>query len=146
MLGHVASKVADGWTAAGAGDTPFTWLEANFAVADGIAETADLKLRGPVAAVNGTGSVDLLRRRLDLRVRPLILDPDGREPTATLPVAVVIAGAWSAPKIYPDVAGILEDPAKAYETLGKRIQLDAAKLDLGPPKGEKEPDDTAVTR
>jgi AsmA protein len=146
MLGHVASEVADGWTAAGAGDTPFTWLEANFAVADGIAETADLKLRGPVAAVNGTGSVDLLSRRIDLRVRPLILDPDGKEPTESLPVAVVIAGSWSAPKIYPDVAGMLEDPAKAYETLGKRIRLDAAKLDLGPPKGEKELDDTGVTR
>jgi AsmA protein len=145
MLGHVTTKVADGWTAAGGGETPFSWLEARFTVADGIAETGDLMLRGPLAAADGSGSVDLLSQRIDLRVRPLILTPDGKESTANLPVAVVIAGAWAAPKIYPDVQGMLTDPAKAYETLRKRIQASAAKLDLGPENTENTPSEATAT-
>ena len=132
MLGHVTTGIAEGWTAAGTGETPFSRLEARFAVEDGIADTGDLAVHGPVAKVAGTGSIDLLRRRLDLKVRPQILSPDNEDSTKELPVAVVIEGSWSAPKIYPDVHGILENPAQAYQVLRKRIEANAAKLDLGP--------------
>lgn len=137
MLGHVVSGVGDGWTAAGEGRTPFSQLIVGFAVEDGIAETENFLLRGPVAVVAGSGSIDVLRQRVDLKVRPRIaksLDI----PTTALPVPVVVAGAWSAPKIYPDIAGILEDPAKAYEALRRRIEMDAAKLDLATRKAEEE--------
>ncbi len=30
---------------------------------------------------------------------------------------IVIAGPWAAPRIYPDIKGILENPAQAYEQL-----------------------------
>jgi AsmA protein len=144
MLGHVASGVADGWSAAGDGRTPFAQLIVGFVVTDGIAETENFLLRGPVAVVAGSGSIDLLRLRVDLKMRPRIAKSLDIQ-TTTLPVPVVVAGSWSEPKIYPDVAGILDDPGKAYETLRRRIEMDAAKLDLATRKAEEEPEETAAT-
>jgi AsmA protein len=135
LLGHVEAQVADGWAAAAGGETPFSRLDASFAIEDGIAETEDLALRGPGAEVNATGSIDLLSRRLDLQLHP-----------QALPVAVVIAGPWAAPKIHPDITGILDNPKQAYDALRRRIVMDAAKLDLSTREPEDEPDDAAVTR
>lgn len=146
MLGRVTTGVAEGWTAAGKGQTPFSRLEARFAVEDGIAETEDLRLEGPAVAVVGTGSIDLLRRRLDLKLQPRTGRADDEATAKTLPVAVVIAGPWSAPKFHPDVEGILEDPAKAVEALRRRIEANAAKLDLGPAESDKDQGEAAVTR
>ena len=145
MLGHVATGVAEGWQAAGTGETPYSSLEAKFAVEDGIAETRDLMLHGPVARVAGTGSIDLLRRRLDLKVRPQILAADGEAAARELPVAIVIDGSWSAPRLYPDVDGILENPELAYQALRKRIEANAAKLDLGPGIVDNSPGETTAT-
>jgi AsmA protein len=134
LLGHVETQVADGWAAAAGGETPFSRLDASFAIEDGIAETEDLALRGPGAEVNATGSIDLLSRRLDLQIDP-----------QALPVAVVIAGPWAAPKIHPDITGILDNPEQAYDALRRRMVMDAAKLDLSTREPEDEPDE-AVTR
>jgi AsmA protein len=73
--------------------------------ADGIAETEDLQAARAGRQGQRTGSVDLLSPARSGCGR----DP-ADEPTETLPVAVVIAGPWSAPKIYPDVTGILDNP------------------------------------
>ncbi|HUE46077.1 MAG TPA: AsmA family protein [Aestuariivirgaceae bacterium] len=135
LLGHVEAQVADGWAAAAGGETPFSRLDASFAIEDGIAETEDLALRGPGAKVDATGSIDLLSRRLDLQVHP-----------QALPVAVVIAGPWAAPKIHPDITGILDNPEQAYDALRRRMVMDAAKLDLSTRDPENEPDDAAATR
>jgi AsmA protein len=149
-LGHVATAVADGWTAAGEGETPFAGLEASFVVTDGIAETVDLAMTGPVAEIAATGSVDLLSQRLDLKVRPRLMarpqHPGSKEapPPAPsrLPVPVVVEGPWSAPMIYPDVKGILDDPAAAYLTLAKLMVASPAGLDVAPGKTDKYPSET----
>jgi AsmA protein len=133
LLGHVEAQVADGWAAAKGGETPFTRLDASFAIADGIAETEDLALHGPGGKLDATGSIDLLSRRLDLQMHP-----------QALPVAVVIAGPWAAPKIHPDITGILDNPEQAYDALRRRIVMDAAKLDLSTREPETEPDDAAA--
>jgi AsmA protein len=149
-LGHVATAVADGWTAAGEGETPFAGLEASFVVTDGIAETVDLAMTGPVAEIAATGSVDLLSQRLDLKARPRLMarpqHPGSKEapPPAPsrLPVPVVVEGPWSAPMIYPDVKGILDDPAAAYLTLAKLMVASPAGLDVAPGKTDKYPSET----
>jgi AsmA protein len=148
LLDHLKMEVADGWTSAEGGQTPFSRLEASFAIADGIAETQDLTLDGPVAELAGTGSIDLVHRRLDLKVWPRLLSGRGRQPARELPVAVAVAGDWSAPKIYPDVDGILEDPETAYDLLHELIEVKASKLDLGPGTGDKSDKgpEPAVTR
>jgi hypothetical protein len=62
-----------------------------------------------------------------------------------LPVPIVIEGAWSAPRIYPDIQGILDDPAKAYGALRKLIEAKATRLDFAPGKLEKDPSEAAAT-
>jgi len=145
-LDHVMTGIAERWTAAGNGETPFSLLEAKFALEDGIAETADLALEGPAVVVAGRGSVDLLRRRLDLKMKPQADGTDDEATAARLAIPVIVAGHWSAPRIYPDVEGILENPAQAFEGLRRRLEASAAKLDLGPAAPPTEPGDAAVTR
>ena len=146
LLGHVMTGIAEGWTAAGDGETPISLLTAKFAVEDGIAETVDLTLEAPAVELAGRGSVDLLRRRLDLRMKPQPGGTDDEATAARLPIPVIVAGSWSAPRIYPDVEGILKNPAQAFEGLRRRIEANAAKLDLGPAAPRSEPGEAPVTR
>lgn len=128
MLGRLATGDIGGWVSSGGLNTPFAKLEASFMVEDGIAETRDLSLTGPVAEVSGTGSIDVLRQRLDLDVRPRVVakEPESDEPEGPqVPVAVVIEGSWSAPRIYRDSGPL---------------------LDLAPETVEKDPSEAAVTR
>jgi AsmA protein len=65
--------------------------------------------------------VDLPAKTLDLRVDPklvLSLQGQGGAPDpAGLGVPVVIRGPWAEPRIYPDVAGILDNPEAAFAKL-----------------------------
>lgn len=129
------------WIAKAESATRFSSLRATFTVEDGIADTQDLELLGPHVQMTGKGSIDLLRQRLDLKVRPTASasQAEGQvdEAAAALPVAVIVAGHWSAPKIYPDITSILDDPNAALKSLkrhfgkGKAVDLDdgAGKVD-----------------
>ena len=57
----------------------------------------------------------MLRHALDFKFDPALVT--GSNQTTSLPVQVVVKGPWNAPKIYPDVAGILDDPEAAYNAL-----------------------------
>ncbi|MEE4236689.1 MAG: AsmA family protein [Anderseniella sp.] len=127
MTGAVQGSILDGWSASsGNGSTRLDELTAAFAVRDGIAATDALLARGPGFEVTGAGQADLLRRRLDFKVAPKAQLAAGEEMMA-LPVPVIISGPWAAPKIYPDVEGILDDPQSAFDTLGKLgVNVEAA--------------------
>lgn len=114
----VQRSILEGWTTAGSGSTRYDRLQARFEVRDGIAETRQLELQGPGLSVTGEGTADLLRRKLDLKVVPQVANADGSGVTR-LPVPVVLSGDWSAPRIYPDVEGILDNPQSAFDTLGR---------------------------
>jgi AsmA protein len=63
-----------------------------------------------------------LRQAIDLKVDPRLLDATSTATApqfATFPVAVQVKGPWVGPRIYPDMPGILEDPAAAYAALKK---------------------------
>ena len=101
--------------------TDFSELSANFVVEKGVATTSDLKLVGPLVRVSGGGKTDIGQRTLDWRVEPQIvasLKGQGASGDMVgLGVPVVIRGPWSKPQIYPDIAGILENPGEAYKKL-----------------------------
>jgi AsmA protein len=71
--------------------------------------------------MTGAGTVDLGAKTLTLRVEPkLVLTTQGQgrasDPVGFgIPVAIV--GPWASPQIYPDVAGILDNPDAAYAKL-----------------------------
>jgi AsmA protein len=90
-------------------------------VANGQATTDDLRLAGPLVRISGKGTANLTNRTLDFRVDPrLVLSLQGQggpADPAGLGVPVVIRGAWNEPQIYPEIAGILDNPEAAFAKL-----------------------------
>lgn len=108
-LATLSTSMLQGWPG---GDTAFAALSASFTVADGIAALTALNLDGPQMSLGARGEIDLLRRALELRADPK-LKPDG----SGLPVAVVVAGPWAAPRIYPDLPEFPANPAAGFAKL-----------------------------
>lgn len=135
MIRNVQTGILTGWDKAESKDTDFAALEANYTIEDGVATGNDLKLLGPLIRMSATGSVDLLRRRLDYKVEPRLVatleGQGGAETTTGLPVPIVVEGPWGNPRIYPDIKGMLKDPQAAYDALrnmtgiGKDLDLKA---------------------
>ncbi len=71
--------------------------------------------------VTGAGTIDLPEKSLAFRVEPkLVMTTEGQGRAADpvgLGIPVVIDGPWAEPRIYPDVAGILDNPDAAYAKL-----------------------------
>ncbi|MFT3989029.1 AsmA family protein [Aestuariivirga sp.] len=113
-LTAVSREVQDGWPAVG--QTSFSSLTAEADFADGIATLKNAKMESPALVMSATGTIDMLRRAVDLRADPRLVTNNNGE-LAGLPVAVVVKGDWAAPRIYPDMADILTNPKTAYEQL-----------------------------
>ncbi len=123
ILTLVQRAIVSGWQMKKDESTEFVELAADFAIADGIATTKNLRMLGPLVQVSGAGEVDILRQKLDMRVDARLVKrkaADQLKDIAALPVPIVVKGRWDAPKIYPDIKGILKDPKAAY---GKLQQL-----------------------
>jgi len=129
MIRNVSQGVLQGWQGGQSEKTDFASLGATFNVTKGQATTNDLHLIGPLVTVKGAGTVNLPAQSLDFRVDPQLvasLEGQGRQQDiAGLGVPVMIVGPWSNPKIYPDIKGILQDPAAAlarYKQFGKELK------------------------
>ncbi len=71
--------------------------------------------------MTGAGTIDLGTKMLAFRVEPkLVMTTEGQgrasDPVG-LGIPVVIEGPWAEPRIYPDMAGILDNPDAAYAKL-----------------------------
>jgi AsmA protein len=72
--------------------------------------------------VKGGGVIDLPRQALNMKVSPTLTVAQAQGvDLAGLAVPIIVKGPWAAPKIYPDIAGILENPQAAYDTLRKLV-------------------------
>jgi AsmA protein len=122
MVKAVGTNILTGWRQGPDAKTPFDSLSAGFTVVNGIATTNDLNFTSPVLSVSGGGLVDLPRQSLNLKVNPtLTLAAAQTVDLAGLAVPIIVKGPWVNPKIYPDIAGILDNPQAAYDTLRKII-------------------------
>ncbi|MGH6827107.1 AsmA family protein [Methyloceanibacter sp.] len=123
MVRNLGSATLSGWQSGEAEKTDFASLGANFKIAQGKAQTSDLHLSGPLVRMAGAGTVDLPAQTLNFRVDPQVVaslqGQGGKNDLQGLGVPVAINGPWAAPSIYPDIAGILENPQAAYEKLSK---------------------------
>jgi AsmA protein len=117
----LSNQTLQGWQEKGSERTEFGSFFAKFRVANGKATTDDIRLTGPLVTMTGRGTADLVGRNLDFRVDPkLILSQQGKgsdKDPAGLGVPIVIRGSWSSPQIYPDIAGILDNPEAAFSKL-----------------------------
>lgn len=122
MVKAVGTNILTGWRQGPDAKTPFDGLSAGFTVVNGIATTNDLNFTSPVLSVSGGGIVDLPRQALNLKVSPTLTLAAAQSPDlAGLAVPVIVKGPWANPKVYPDIAGILENPEAAYDTLRQLV-------------------------
>ena len=125
MIRALTSGTLSGWQQSQeqgrAQSTDLSQLGASFRVEKGQATTADLTLVGPLVKMTGAGTVDLSMQTLAFRVEPkLVLTTEGQGRAADpvgFGIPVVIDGPWAEPRIYPEMAGILDNPDAAYAKL-----------------------------
>jgi len=121
MIRSLTTSPLSGWQETKDEQTDLTQLAASFRIDRGQATTSDLNLVGPLVRVTGGGTVDIGNKSLTLRVEPkLVMTTEGQgrssEPVG-LGIPVAIDGPWTGPRIYPDMAGILDNPDAAYARL-----------------------------
>jgi AsmA protein len=121
MIRSLTSGTLSGWQESREQTTDLTQLSASFRIEKGQATTSDLNLVGPLVKMTGAGTIDLGAKTLALRVEPkLVMTTQGQgraSDPAGFGIPVVINGPWASPQIYPDVAGILDNPDAAYAKL-----------------------------
>jgi AsmA protein len=121
MIRSLTSGTLSGWQQGRDQTTDLTQLSASFRIEQGQATTSDLTLAGPLVRMTGAGTVDLAAKTLAFRVEPkLVLTTEGQGSAGNpvgLGIPVAIEGPWAEPRIYPDVAGILDNPDAAYAKL-----------------------------
>ena len=121
MIRSLTSSTLSGWQQSEEKSTDLSQLSASFRIDRGQAVTTDLNLVGPLVRLTGAGTIDLGGRRMALRVEPKLVMTTEGQGRASDPVGfgipVVIDGPWSQPRIYPDIAGVLDNPDAAYAKL-----------------------------
>lgn len=114
LLTSAGQGIVSEWRPAAADAARLDEINVTFAIADGIAATKDLRIAAPGVSLAGSGEIDVLRHAVDLKAEAI-----GADGKPAFPVPLIFQGPWSAPRLYPDMPGILEDPAAAYKALSK---------------------------
>ncbi|WP_454642200.1 AsmA family protein [Bradyrhizobium liaoningense] len=125
MIRSLTTSTLSGWQAnqdpGQEQSTDLSQLSASFRIDKGQAVTTDLNLIGPLVRVTGAGTIALDTKMMGFRVEPkLVMTTEGQgrtnEPIG-FGIPVMIQGSWSQPRIYPDMAGMLDNPDAAYVKL-----------------------------
>jgi len=123
MIRNLTASTLSGWQDDPTKEqsTDLTQLSASFRIDRGQATTTDLNLIGPLVKVTGTGTIDLPSKQIGFRVEPKLVMTTQGQGRAADPVGfgipVMIDGPWAQPRIYPDMAGMLDNPDAAYAKL-----------------------------
>ncbi len=121
MIRSLTSGTLSGWQQGPDQTTDLAQLSASFRIEQGQATTTDFTLVGPLVRMTGAGTVDLPAKTLSFRVEPkLAMTMEGQGSAANpvgLGIPVAIEGPWAEPRIYPEVAGMLDNPDAAYAKL-----------------------------
>ncbi|MGL4290983.1 MAG: AsmA-like C-terminal region-containing protein, partial [Phreatobacter sp.] len=121
MIRSLTASTLSGWQENQEQATDLSQLSASFKIDKGQAQTVDLNLVGPLVKMTGVGTIDLGTKQIGFRVEPkLVMTTEGQgrasEPVG-LGIPVMIEGPWGAPRIYPEMQGMLDNPEAAYAKL-----------------------------
>jgi AsmA protein len=121
MIRSLTASTLSGWQESNEQATDLSQLSASFRIDKGQAQTTDLNLVGPLVKMTGVGTIDLGTKQIGFRVEPkLVMTTEGQGRTAEpvgLGIPVMIEGPWGAPRIYPEMQGMLDNPEAAYAQL-----------------------------
>jgi AsmA protein len=138
MIRNVGSTILNGWQAGTSEKTDFTQFGGGFRFQNGQATTNNLQLAGPLVRVTGAGTADIGAKTLQFKLEPkLVMSLEGQGSTAApsgLGVPVMVQGTWAQPKIYPEFAGMLDNPDAAFVKL-KELGLGLLGGGATPPPG-----------
>lgn len=127
MFRSVSSDILSGWSKSKSEKTDFSELGASFAIVRGIATNKDLRLIGPLVRIKGAGTVAMPKQRIDYKVSPKLVaslkGQGGNKDLGGINVPIIIKGPWANPSIYPDIEGILKNPAEAFKNLNLKKTL-----------------------
>jgi AsmA protein len=121
MIRSLTTSPLSGWQESKELTTDLTQLSASFRIEKGQATTSDLNLVGPLVRMTGAGTIDLGTKMMAFRVEPkLVMTTEGQgragDPVG-FGIPVAVEGSWAEPRIYPDIAGVLDNPDAAYAKL-----------------------------
>ncbi len=121
MIRSLTASTLSGWQESNEQATDLSQLSASFKIDKGQAQTTDLNLVGPLVKMTGVGTIDLGTKQIGFRVEPKLVMTTEGQGRATEPVGlgipVMIEGPWGAPRIYPEMQGMLDNPEAAYAKL-----------------------------
>ena len=121
MIRSLTTGTLSGWQESEQQSTDLSQLSASFKIDKGQAVTTDLNLIGPLVKMAGAGTIDLGTKQIGFRVEPkLVITTEGQGRTGDpvgFGIPVMIQGPWDAPRIYPEMQGILDNPDAAYAKL-----------------------------
>ena len=121
MIRSLTASTLSGWQESSEQATDLSQLSASFKIDKGQAQTTDLNLVGPLVKMTGVGTIDLGTKQIGFRVEPkLVMTTEGQGRTSEpvgLGIPVMIEGPWGAPRIYPEMQGMLDNPEAAYAQL-----------------------------
>lgn len=133
VYNNLVGLLAGGFKQDQAKKTTFTELGASFAIENGVAQTTDISLLGPLLRMDGSGRIDLADQTLDMRLNPRVVaslsGQGGDVAVKGIGVPVVVQGPLSAPRVYPDLSALAKDPQSALDILS-RLGLPTGKLNL----------------
>lgn len=123
-LGAMVRNVSTAFLDAQAGraeQTDFTELSGTYVIEKGILKNNDLAMQAPLLRLAGAGTVDLPQRSMNYRVEPKVAataqGQGGRADAAGIAIPVVISGSWDNLSYKPDLAGLLNNPQGAVDSL-----------------------------
>ncbi|MET0676474.1 MAG: AsmA-like C-terminal region-containing protein, partial [Bradyrhizobium sp.] len=121
MIRSLTASTLSGWQESDEKATDLSQLSASFRIEKGQAQTTDLNLVGPLVKMTGVGTIALDTKQIGFRVEPkLVMTTEGQGRAADpvgFGIPVMIEGPWGAPRIYPEMQGILDNPDAAYAKL-----------------------------
>ena len=125
MVRNVTSKLGVGEKPAEKPRTDFAELKIPFTAKNGLVNTKGISLISPLIRTLVTGDVNLVKESLDLRVEPKFVSTlkgqgDAQERSGLM-VPVLITGAFSSPKIRPDLKGMIGGGMPDVEGLKKQV-------------------------
>ncbi|WP_319497473.1 AsmA family protein [uncultured Cohaesibacter sp.] len=121
MLRSLQGNILDGWASSDAQSTDFSALTASFVFQNGVASNNDLSMLSPLFRLSGAGTIDLPNMTINYKTTPKVIaklkGQGGPVNADGVPIPIIIKGKLTKPRIYPDIAGILENPQAILKSL-----------------------------
>ena len=106
--------------------TDFSELKASFTIANGVVSNEDLTMKSPALRVAGAGTISVPAKTINYKLTPTIVGTfkgqGGRDDATGVAVPLLITGPWNAPKITPDVGGLLEEGLKNPAAMQEKVK------------------------